>query len=281
MDGCLFHVFRNTPLGREVLLQSIYFCTMLDLCLCIYVPESNRFLMQLDNDIIPVDLDQSYLTSPETAVSNSTELVERHQVKCEWINAERYAKSTFPCIRNTFDFMCCSRSIQNGSAKIRLGHIGSKVRRILSTAPFPLLISSPVYKPWHSITAFFEDWDTSGDVLQLGLRLSQTSGLPMDIFTSKEGNGDRPPKSGLQAIDVREDLAKLRCTWHQYDTQNFVENLYKVSHEALVVVKCSGKRGIREYSSTMEKIQSTIPNNLLIVGPKYRPRSKMESCFFK
>jgi len=31
MHANLLHVFRNTPLGRETLMQSLYFCKTLDL----------------------------------------------------------------------------------------------------------------------------------------------------------------------------------------------------------------------------------------------------------
>ena len=33
----LFHIFRNTPLGRETLLQSIYFCQKMGVLPTIYI----------------------------------------------------------------------------------------------------------------------------------------------------------------------------------------------------------------------------------------------------
>ena len=272
MNGNLFHTYRNTPLGREIFLQSLYFCKTLDLSLNIYVPESKRFFMQFDNDTIPVDLDRSYRAYSATAFSHSKELVQRCKVKSKWITPDSYPKSTQPCIQKAFDFMCCPRNMQQGSVKIRLGHIGSKVRRIISAAPFPVLLSSPVYKPWKRIAVFYEVASASADVLQLGLKLAQVTKFPLDVFTPQQSDGDKHLKSVAHSGGSPKAAEKSSFTCHQYDPRHFTENLYEVSPEALVIVKCSTKGVIRAQASTMEMIQSTVPNNLLIVGPKYQPR---------
>ncbi|MCP4686877.1 MAG: universal stress protein, partial [Desulfobacterales bacterium] len=64
-----------------------------------------------------------------------------------------------------------------------------------------------------------------------------------------------------------------RCTaeWLLFEKGKFEENLYEVPHDALVVLGAFGHGLIRNFvfGSKMEKIHSTITNNLLIVGPKY------------
>lgn len=40
----LLHIFRNTPFGRETLLQSAYFCRRMQLPLYIYIPQFKNFL---------------------------------------------------------------------------------------------------------------------------------------------------------------------------------------------------------------------------------------------
>ena len=52
----LFHIFRNTPLGRETLLQSIYFCQKIGVLPTIYIPEFTKFLMYFENDVVQVDI---------------------------------------------------------------------------------------------------------------------------------------------------------------------------------------------------------------------------------
>ncbi len=77
METKLFHIFRNTPLGRETLLQSIYFCTKIGTDLTIYLPKFMKFLMYFENDVVQVDLDESYLTATNTAKSHAGELADQ------------------------------------------------------------------------------------------------------------------------------------------------------------------------------------------------------------
>ncbi len=51
--------------------------------------------------------------------------------------------------------MCCPRSISDMSSKIGLGYIGPRVRRIVKSARFPVLITSPAYREWQRIAVFF------------------------------------------------------------------------------------------------------------------------------
>lgn len=155
MDAQLFHIFRNTPLGRETLLQSIYFCNITGASLVIYIPEYTKFLMYFENDVVQVDLDDSYLTSPETSMEHARQLTESGGVTPGFLKPRHYTASTLPDIPVNFDIMCCPRSISDLSAKIGLGFIGSKVRKIIKVASFPVLITSPVFKEWKSVMVFF------------------------------------------------------------------------------------------------------------------------------
>ena len=59
--------------------------------------------------------------------------------------------------------------------------------------------------------------------------------------------------------------------WHFHSEGRFEDNLYEVPHDALVVLGAYGHGLIRDFVSgnKMERIQSTISNNMLIAGPKY------------
>ena len=67
MHSQLLHIFRNTPLGRESFMQSLYFCKNVGATPVVHIPQHTKFLMYFDNDVVQVDLDGSYLTDPETA----------------------------------------------------------------------------------------------------------------------------------------------------------------------------------------------------------------------
>ena len=275
MNTQLFHIFRNTPLGRETLLQSIYFCNMTGASLTVYIPEFTKFLMYFDNQVVQVDLDSSFLSFPGSAEQHVTDLAATGDIDPVFFKPTNYTASTLPDIPVNFDYMCSPRSISDLSSKIGLGHIGSKVRRIIKTAPFPVLITSPAYKEWKSVMVFFGGSSNAVKALKLGFRLARSTGMPLNIFTQVEG---RTTKAYCDEIIAGEKLTKEldKCVadWTFYDKGSFEENLYNVKHNSLVVLGAYGHGLIKDifFGSKMEKIQSTLMNNLLIAGPNYTLR---------
>jgi hypothetical protein len=266
----LFHIFRNTPLGRETLLQSTWFAKRLNASLSIYIPEYVKFLMYFDNDVVQIDLDQSYLTSPNTAKEHAAEIVREAGLEPSFVEPKHFTASTLPDIPTDFDFMCCPRSISDLSSKIGLGYIGPRVRSIVNAARFPVLVASPVYKPWKSIAVYFGGSANAIKALKLGFRIQRETGMPLKVFTQAE----RPPEVYRKKIakeGLEEELEERTEEWLIFENGAFEENLYHTPHDALVVLGAFGHGLIREilFGSKMEKIQGAITNNLLIVGPKY------------
>ncbi len=167
--------------------------------------------------------------------------------------------------------MCCPRSISDLASKIGLGHIGPRVRRIVKSARFPILITSPVYKPWKSISVFFGGSVNALNAFRLGLRVSQAAGVPMSLFTHAEQGNRSEYEKVIQEAGLAKELAENIQEWLFFKKGKFEENLYAVPHDSLVVLGAYGHGVIRDivFGSKMEKIQSTISNNLLIVGPNY------------
>ena len=66
-------------------------------------------------------------------------------------------------------------------------------------------------------------------------------------------------------------LADSVRDWQFFEKGRFEDNLYEVPHDALVVLGAYGHGLIKDFvfGNKMERIQSTISNNLLIAGPKY------------
>lgn len=271
MEAKLFHIFRNTPLGRETLLQSIYFCQMADAAPVVYIPQHTKFLMYFENDVVQVDLDASYLTAQNTAEPHAAELLTLNGLTPDFFVPRNFTASTLPDIPTHFDFMCCPRSISDLSSKIGLGYIGPRVRRIVKEAHFPVLLTSPVFKPWKSISVLFGGSANGLNALRLGLRLHRVSGLPLHIFTHMEGKSEDEYRSIARNEQLVDDLDRHVEAWRFFDDGPIEENLYEVPHDALAVVGSVGHGLIKDlvFGSTVEKIQSVLTNNLLIVGPKY------------
>jgi len=271
MDKQLFHIFRNNPLGRETLLQSLYFCKTVGASPVIYIPSHTKFLMYFENDVVQIDLDGSYLTSPATAKRHAAELAEQVGIEPRFLDPKHFTASTLPDIQTNFDFMCCPRSVSDLSSKIGLGYIGPRVRRIVKSARFPVLITSPVYKEWKNIASFFGGSANAVNALKLGLRLSRVSGLPLDVFTQTERGSRETYEKVIETENLKEEVDRYVNKWHFFESGVFEENLYQVPHDALVTLGAYGHGLIKSifFGSKMEKIQSTITNNFLIVGPNY------------
>ena len=271
MENRLLHIFRNNPFGRETLLQSIYFCNKVGASPVIYIPKTTKFLMYFDNDVVQVDLDKSYLISPETAIQRATELVEQGGISARFLEPKHFTASTLPDIHTNFDYMCCPRSISDMSSKIGLGYIGPRVRRIVRSARFPVLITSPVYKEWKSISVFFGGSANAIKALRLGFHIARASGIQLDVFTQTEKFSKKDYRQMIKDRNLQEEMDLYVKQWHFFENRVFEENLYDVPHDALVILGAFGHGVIRNFvfGSKMEKIQSTISNNLLIAGPNY------------
>ena len=272
----LLHVYRNTPYGRETLLQSVYFCKMIDASLVIYIPCSKRFLMYFENDVVQVDLDQSYLKLPETALERATSIARQEGLEPDFFYPKEFTASTLPDIPTNFDFMTCPRSMSDLSSKIGLDHIGPKVRSIIRAAHFPVLIPSPIYKEWHSLMVFFGGSHNAVNALRLGLRISRLSGVPLDIFTQMELKSKEEYEKVVLEANLKDQIEKYTRKWYWFTEGELEDNLFDVPHDALLILGAYGHGIIRElvFGSKMETIQSTLPNSLLIAGPRYTERRR-------
>ena len=263
----LLHIFRNTPIGRETLLHSVYFCRQLDAALVIYIPKFTKFLMYFDNDVVQIDLDPSYLLSPQTAREHAAELVDGSGVKYRFLDPKHFTASSLPDVPTNFDFMCCPRSISDLSSK----YIGPRVRRIVRSGRFPVLMTGPSYKPWECIAVFFGGSVNAVNALKLGIRISRMTKKPLHVYTNLENDNRNNLQQIIEEQHLETEMDEHVEKWHFFDGGTLEENLYAVPHNALIVVGAFGHGLIRNlvFGSKLEKIQSVLPNNLLIVGPKY------------
>ncbi|MGM0453341.1 MAG: universal stress protein [Thermodesulfobacteriota bacterium] len=273
MEKQMLHIFRNTPFGREMLLQTAYFCKNLQINPVIYIPAHLKFLMYFENNVVQVDLDHSYLRAPDTAKDHATEIMLAEDLQPpKFITPKHFTASTLPDIPVDFDFMTCPRSISDLSSKIGLGYIGPRVRRIVQSARFSVLIPSAVFKPWNSIAVFFGGSANAVKALRLGIRLGRLSGKPVEVFTQEGRRTRKDYEEILEEHNLYRDMENSVNEWHIFTSGQFRDNLYQVPHDALVILGAYGHGLLKEllFGSTMETVQTVLPNSLLIVGPHYR-----------
>ena len=275
MQRRLLHIFRNTPFGRETLLQSVYFCKTVKVALAIYIPASTKFLMYFENDVVQVDLDHSYLSSPDTALMRASTIVEQNGLEAEFLTPKDFTTSSMPDLPTNFDYMSCPRSMSDRSSRIGFGHIGPKVRRIVNSAGFPILMPSSAYKEWHSVAVFSGGAANTVNALRLGLHISRACGMPLDIFVQAEKDFQDTSGQAIKVGSLDQEVKHSVREWHKFEKAKFCDSLYEVPHDALVVLGAYGRGPIKQicFGSQTERIRCTIPNNLLVVGPKYLART--------
>jgi len=266
MNKPILHIFRNTPFGRETLLQSAYFCRRLRLPLSVYVPKFKRFLFYFDPEVVQVDLDDSYLIDPATAKEHIRETLALHQVKHSLVKPATKSASDLPDLPIHFSLMTCPRSMSDDTRKISLGMIGSKVRRIVQAAHFPICLPAPVFKPWTRLAVLYGGSDNAAGALRLALEINRICNAPLQIF-SQGDRGEFETQLMAQGFPA-EQIESF--DWQFFGEGDIVEQFYRIPHDALVLLGAYGKGSILEtlFGSTMEKVQSGLPNSLVVVGPK-------------
>ncbi len=270
----MFHVFRNTPHGRETLLQTAYFCKKMNVSPVVYIPAHTSFLLYMENEVVQVDLDKSYLQSPQTAREHVNEVMaEMGLAPPRFFVPRHFSTPSLPDVPVSFNFMTCPKTISNLSAKAGTGYIGPRIRRIFKAATFPILIPPPVFKPFNSIAVMFGGAANAVNAMRLAVRLNRFSNMPVSLYTAEEGRkGSKYYEKLLAKNALTNIFAQTVSQWHTFPMKDFTESLYMVPHDALVVMGAYGHGVIRQLlmGSTLETIQATLPNSLLIVGSNYR-----------
>jgi nucleotide-binding universal stress UspA family protein len=263
----LLHIFRNTPFGRETLMQSAFFCQQMGMPIDLYVPRESQFLLYFEHGVVTVDLDRSYLRSPDSAHDHAREIVEAFGVRQRFFEPTR-STAGHPDLRSDYAFMSCPRSISDLSTKIGLGHIGSRVRAIVKQAPFPVLIPATSFKQWNRIVCFFGGSANAMIALRCAREISRRASARLTIFTQIEEERGSYEKQ-LDRAGIAEDLGEGRAEWLCFEDGDLRENLYAVPSDGLVVAGAQGRGVVKDlvFGSKLELIQSELPNPMLIVGP--------------
>ncbi len=249
-------------------MQSLYFCQLLDVRLTLFIPESAHFMMYFDFDAVAVKLDRSYLTSAETARQRALDMADKAGVEASLLETKSRTARDMPDLPVHFAFMACPRSISDVTSKIGLGYIGPKVRRIIRSAQFPVLMTAPVFKPWKSVAVLFGGSDSAVNALRSGIRVAERTGFPLDLFIQME-NDTSYYDERIEAAGLTKDFERVCRERYLFDSGRFQDNLYTLPHDALVYSGAYGHGLINNllFGSKMEISQTTLTNPMMVCGP--------------
>jgi nucleotide-binding universal stress UspA family protein len=252
-------------------MQSAYFCRQqFGLSLAVYIPETTQFAMEFDGDLVSVQLDGSYTAYPSTAHRHAADTLDEFQCTHEFYVPRQCVSGTMPLLHSEWAAMACPRVISEQSSRIGLGHIGPKVRALVKNAPFPIFIPSMSFKAWTKVTAFFGGSELGAVAVKEGMAVARLARVPLTIHTQLDGITAEECEKSLSTAGILQAVSAKDVEWRLYDHGTLEENLYDVPHDSLVVVGAAGHRLISElvFGSKLEAIQATLPNPLVVVGPR-------------
>jgi len=271
----MLHIFRNTVMGRESFLQSLHFCRKTGTSLIIYLPEFTKFLMYFEDEVMQVDLDDSWLCARQSARNHAEQLLRSSGLEADFLVPKNFTAPTLPDIPTYFDFMSCPWTLRDISYAKSRRVMSLRVRRMVNAAYFPLLLCGCAYKPWNSITVFFNGSVNAISALKLGIRIQKNSGVQMDIFTQSEGKPLSVYEDILRKAKLDTEIRQIG-RWQFSESGFLQENLCEVPHDSLVIVGGSGHGLLHDmlFGNFPEKLQILIANPILIAGPKYSVSEK-------
>ena len=97
--------------------------------------------------------------------------------------------------------------------------------------------------------------------------------MPLDIYTQTESGMTRADYQKIIADNgLEQRINSVLRQWNVYDHGDFIENLYDISHDALIVMGIYGHGPVKTLflGSTAENVQSAFPNSLLLTGPELK-----------
>jgi len=201
MPNTMLHIFRNSPIGRENLLQSVYFCrTYSGLVLEIFIPQRTHFTMDLGDELFAVQLDGSYTRYPESAEARVNEIMKGSGCEFRLIGPDTAAGVSPSHLPGTWSIISCPRVLTEDLSRIGLGHIGPKVRGLVKAAPFPVFVPSLANKAWRSVTAFFGGSELGARAVKAALAIARQAQMPAYVHTQLDGTTKADCEESLEKV---------------------------------------------------------------------------------
>jgi nucleotide-binding universal stress UspA family protein len=92
------------------------------------------------------------------------------------------------------------------------------------------------------------------------------------VFTYLQDVTQEECEQALARAGLLSHVRAADGSWRILEGETLEESLYAVPHDSLVVVGAAGRRLMTEliFGSTLETVQATLPNPLIVVGPNCR-----------
>lgn len=264
----IFHVFRNTPLGKETLRQAADFVKQINGELNVYVPEHDRFMLYFEYNAVEISLNASYLYSIETAHANMNAVLDELGVAARLVHVKTKTGSTLPDIETTFDVISLPKVMTEPKGKLLSQSIGAGVRSLVNESPVPAIIGPGRFAEWNAVHTFFGGSTHSIRALKWAIKISSLAQVPLYVSSLCEGKNKQVQYENLlKKAAIPTDSFSEWKFWHE---KSFIEMLNMVSRNSLIVMGAYGHHKIRSklFGSKTELVLRNAANMLMLVGAR-------------
>jgi hypothetical protein len=140
-------------------------------------------------------------------------------------------------------------------------------------AACPLFITAGAWKPWNSVTVLFSGSPHGARTIEVGWKIAERARARLKIVTQLIKYSRADCERTLAEAGLGHVLDNGNATWTVFDRGTLDENLYEVAHDSLAVIGI-GQHSLMEdlvRRNNLAKIQSRLPNPLVVCGPKAWP----------
>ena len=168
--------------------------------------------------------------------------------------------------------MACPRVMSQNVSRIGLGHIGPRVRAIAKHASFSVFVPSLCFKVWRRVAVFFGGSDLGVKAVRQAISLAERASVPLTVYTQGDACVREAYEAKIAEAGRDQTFTQPDYRWQFFEAGSLEENLYDVPSDSLVVVGVAGSSAVRDllFGSTLELIQKTLPNPLVVVGSEAR-----------
>ncbi len=272
MHKGILHIYKNTPLGREFLYQSIFFSQKVNTPLYIYIPQYRNFNMYFEDRVVSISLEPSYFRAPKKAKDRVQKILKEKNATANFIEPKEFTASTLPDLPVDFSFMTSPRTLSIPFSKLQWGSIGKVVRNILLSSQFPILLPSYCFKEWSKVVVMFGGSKNAVKAFKVGYYIAKRANDSLYLFTHQENNHSLSYYEDiLKQRGFKEELKSVR-DWLFFKEGDFSDNLFEIPSDSLIIIGLFGHSIIKDivFGSKMEIVQRELPNNLVVVGPHFK-----------
>ncbi len=194
------------------------------------------------------------------------------KVRYRLVKPISFTATKLPDLPTRWHVMACPRVMSQSVSRIGLGHIGPRVRAIAKHAPFSVFVPSLCFKAWARVVVFFGGSDLGVKAVRQAISLAERASVPLTVYTHGDASVREVCEAKIAEAGLDETLAQPEYRWQFFEAGSLEESLYDVPSDSLVVAGVADSSVMREllFGSTLEMIQKTLPNPLVVVGAEAR-----------